>query len=1788
MSSTIPIASLSEPRLRDILYTIGVKTQRKTIDALRKQTILALNNNATLLKLETVTDDSNVSDSYFNTPDFVVFLRKHNKNEQTIADILSLGITTRDSLEVLNDDIINKLKTTTSVKDALKILVEDANSCQYDPSPSTHIEQTTPIRHNSPPPLPHPVKLFSHEYRDDRKWKRMQPQQLRESDDFFQWIKEVEWKLVRFDPSGELWVELTEELLTGNSQEVSEYLVSRGYKGRSYIEQLRQHMTSRDRCWNAYLQIISNKWKIGDNCRDHFMKFKREYKLIDPTSSDKSAILFYLSQLPIDMTRAIMRNNNHNDIEDFIAEFTLEAHRKETELQSNNNKRTPVMRNDSRNNDSVDSMSNTNNRQRNRNPRNPQQANRNARNNNNNNNNSPNRNQTTNNQSNNSNPINYNRNNNRSNYNRNRNYNNNRGQNSNVNNPLPGTSNSNIPSTPQLRAQYNEPINCPQNNVQPQVPLSNQSIDTHSSSPSTSSYRSTNNRSDWTRPFVDRQLYIDSCLPITRQEIFLSTPSTVNTHNNANRSPLGSDVNSIQHSNLNAHHNYTNEYNLVEFYPPSNSSRSINSTNSSHYSEILKTLSNRSDYYSCLLSELMTNRIHKRNLNKSQIVDRLHKSYKKIIDPMPEVDITFHRPDVTFRALIDTGASISILPGSVCEYLNLPIIPCHVKISGINGQSQAFIPRGFTLLLIQIGPDTDLTPQPFYVVNELDEPILLGRDFTRWSNLNIQSCNNGFIVRRSVARNPNPLRHCDRPVLYGEIPSPQLFAETAADFTSFDIASDSNYHIRVNNVFRVKVDPLSEFDQSKFEQNLASKITHNIAHAERQCLWDVVSRHFDCFSKSKYDLGSVHEDVCNFKINIGDNEVPQCAPIRYSRERGAQLEAIVKELIDHNLVRTSRSRGCAPALLVAKRDGSLRMVVSYIELNKVTRRTYYPIPHIDDFITAVQGFKYFAILDLAQGYYQIRIPESERHKTAFCTQNGKYEFNVLPMGLADAPAIFVSLMNTIFGDLREIVQVYFDDILVKGRTINELAHNLDIVMHKLREYNLKLKWEKCQFGVTELVYLGHFITGETVRPDPSKVHAISRMAIPKTLRQLQSLLGTFNHYSRYVPDYATIVAPLYRLTAKARKFKLEKSDVEIISKIKNCLAQDCLLSIYNPDLPVRLLVDASNIAVAGILEQQEESGWRAVSYFGQKLNKHEKNYTVSEKECLAVILAVQKYKHFLEGRSFVIVSDHHALCSLAKTSYKVERLNRWATLLSQFDYKIIYSKGLYHPADCFTRAVEWDHRKTEILDDEDLICFYSNEEQENILSKTPESVVIANAYFITNLIVETIDRHLGDTSVLDNQWTHNQVLKIVSHTPFQRNELSSEQFKDSSCKCIINELQNKVESDFNRKFEYIEGILFRKPTNKRKSRIVLPLSLKDKIIDYYHSGSAGLHYGVNKTYELIAQFFWCKELKEWVKSKIDDCQKCQCMKKAISVGNCPSVMPIAERPMERIQIDVVGRFPESRSKNQYIITAVDMHSGYAWARAQRRTTATELIKFMEDIRLEKGLPKFLHSDNGKNFVSHQFQNYLSNQGIQHIRSTYYHPQSQGRVERLNGTLNDRIRTTSLVDRWDEELKEILFQMNATPNSADTPSPFFLMHGYEPTTVIQNKLNLPNIDRKDINIERHLANQRRAANQTKVLLKRAKSAVPPKIKFGDIVKLKIMQSSKKQGKLTPKYSLNTFVVIKVNSNSTAKLVDLKTLSERVENFSRLKKVRGRKPANYSEVLSKYKESSTLEIKQETAT
>ena len=351
----------------------------------------------------------------------------------------------------------------------------------------------------------------------------------------------------------------------------------------------------------------------------------------------------------------------------------------------------------------------------------------------------------------------------------------------------------------------------------------------------------------------------------------------------------------------------------------------------------------------------------------------------------------------------------------------------------------------------------------------------------------------------------------------------------------------------------------------------------------------------DAFTGPDGKLGQT--DWVRHRIDTGATPPIRQPPRRLPIHRREEAQRQVDQMLADGVIEPSHSPWSSPVVLVRKKDGTVRFCVDYRRVNAATLKDAYPIPRIEDNLDALEGARWFSTLDLASGYWQVRMAEEDKEKTAFGTQSGLYQFTVMPFGLCNAPATFERLMERLLRGLQwQVAVVYLDDVIVWGRTFEEHHQRLTTVLERFRTAGLKLKPKKCDLFRREVSFLGHLVSAVGVRTDPDKVAAIRGWPRPANVTQVRSFLGLASYYRRFIAHFAEIARPLHALTNKSpREFMWTEACQTAFEHLQDALATAPVLRYPDPERRYILDTDASNCTIGAVLSQEEEHGERVVA-----------------------------------------------------------------------------------------------------------------------------------------------------------------------------------------------------------------------------------------------------------------------------------------------------------------------------------------------------------------------------------------------------------------------------------------------------------------------------------------------------------------------------------------------------------------------------------------------------------------
>ncbi|GFU48982.1 hypothetical protein TNCV_2332811 [Trichonephila clavipes] len=366
-------------------------------------------------------------------------------------------------------------------------------------------------------------------------------------------------------------------------------------------------------------------------------------------------------------------------------------------------------------------------------------------------------------------------------------------------------------------------------------------------------------------------------------------------------------------------------------------------------------------------------------------------------------------------------------------------------------------------------------------------------------------------------------------------------------------------------------------------------------------------------------------------------------------------------LLAQGIIRPSKSPWSSPLHVVPKSDSTVRPVGDYRQLNSVTEFDSYPIPYLNDFAHALHGKRIFSKIDIFKAFHQIPIAECDIPKTAVTTPWGLYEYTHLCFGLVNAPQTFMRFMHEVLRGLP-FCFVYLDDILCYSENAEKHRSHLRTIFQRLSSYGLKLNISKCVFGVTELIFLGHLITLDGIKPLPDKVQAVLDYKQPETVGSLRKFLGLLNFYRR---------------KKDSKPLNWSSEAITAFQRCKQALADAALLAHPSPSAPLALHVDASDYAIGGALHQVVDSELQSLAFFSRKLTSSEKSYSAYDRELLAIYSAIRHFRYMLEARDFTVFTDHkpltYAFRQKRSDNIAADVLSRVSaiTFTSQIDYDCI-------------------------------------------------------------------------------------------------------------------------------------------------------------------------------------------------------------------------------------------------------------------------------------------------------------------------------------------------------------------------------------------------------------------------------------------------------------------------------------------------------------------------------------
>ena len=466
-------------------------------------------------------------------------------------------------------------------------------------------------------------------------------------------------------------------------------------------------------------------------------------------------------------------------------------------------------------------------------------------------------------------------------------------------------------------------------------------------------------------------------------------------------------------------------------------------------------------------------------------------------------------------------------------------------------------------------------------------------------------------------------------------------------------------------------------NNSKLLSNLDDRLSHlddrlsHLSSSERSELKSLLLSYNNVFS----DSPGVTENVIH-DIDIGSNSPIKQSPYRLNPKKVELVKTEIENMLAADIIEPSSSPFSSPIILITKEDGSARIVVDLRKVNDISKSDSYPLPRIDDLIDKIGHSKYLSKFDARKGFFQVKLTDRAKLATAFATPFGLYQFKRMCFGVKGGPATFQRLMNNLLGHCSCFIVVYIDDICIFSSSWSDHILHIKTLLNIMRDAGLTLNLEKSVFANAEITFLGFRIGNGQLLPKDKNIQSIKFLPTPSCRRDVQRFLGVVGYFRRFVPNFASLAAPLTDLLCKNIVFKWSDACEKAWTLLKAILCNPPILKVPDFSKDFKLAIDASGLGIGAVLFQTDDNDvFHPVSYFSKKLNKTQKNYSTIEKEALALILSVQHYSVYLECSATTVYTDHNPLTFIHKFKTHNAKLMRWALLLQPYDLTIIHISG---------------------------------------------------------------------------------------------------------------------------------------------------------------------------------------------------------------------------------------------------------------------------------------------------------------------------------------------------------------------------------------------------------------------------------------------------------------------------------------------------------------------------------
>ena len=699
-------------------------------------------------------------------------------------------------------------------------------------------------------------------------------------------------------------------------------------------------------------------------------------------------------------------------------------------------------------------------------------------------------------------------------------------------------------------------------------------------------------------------------------------------------------------------------------------------------------------------------------------------------------------------------------------------------------------------------------------------------------------------------------------------------------------------------------------------------------------------------------------------------------------------------------------------VVASKRNGKIRLCIDPKPLSKALKRNRYPLPTIDDLLAKLTNAKVFTVADDKNGLWHVPLDDESSHLTTFETPWSRYRWTRMPFGISPAPEEFQHRLDNVLQGPDGVMPI-FDDILIFGAGDTEAEAMADhdaklrALMQRCREKGIKLNKEKLKLRCKEVPFIGHVISANGLKADPTKIQGIQEMPTPSSKQDVKRLLGMANYLQRFTQNLSEVIAPLRDLLKEDNQFLWDAAQERSFQELKKTISEAPVLKFFDPKDSVEIQCDASDRGLGCCIMQNGQP----IAYASRSMTNTEAHYVQIEKEMLSIVFAVERFEQCVYGRPVKVETDHKSLESIFKKSLisAPKRLQRMLLRHQKFDLEVTYKKGT-----------------------------------EMVLADT-----LSRAYKVPQPGEPAAEATRGETEKDVESINMTQYIPMSEETQTRMQRATEEDEDLRDLKTVIchgwplrkEDVPVKVRDYFSFRDELTmqNGLIF------KGERLVVPTSLREEMTEKLRSSHIGIQGCLRRARETL---YW-PGMNKKVEDYIAKCSTCNSYQSEQAKEPMISHL-IPTRPWDKVGMDLF------ELNNRYFLITVDYYSNYFEVDRLTSKTAKEVINKKKANFARYGIPDQVFSDNGQPFSSSDFENFAAIYGFEHNTSSPNYPQSNGKVENAVKTAKNLMKKA--IESQSDPYLALLAWRN-TPSESVNSSPEQRIFGRRTKTRIPTSVQL---------------------------------------------------------------------------------------------------------------------------------